>query len=155
MRKATTASAVAALALGATLVGTTVASAGHGVTEATTIHIIDRDDKVAFHDFNHNGPDFGDIVAFRSIVTNPQGKTVGHGIGQVTLLGAQDNLLTYTAVLAGGDITMQGDITGLAPGAHSQLAVTGGTGRYGNVHGVTAATQIGQGVTDLVIRLVP
>ena len=147
--------AVGTLAIGVTLLGANVASAGSDDNQGATIRIIDTDQQVALQDFNHNGPDFGDLVAFRSIDTDLQGKPVGHGIGQVTLLGAHDNSLTFTLVLANGDITMQGDITGLQTGARSRIAVTGGTGRYAKARGFTDTRQLADGVTDLVIHLNP
>jgi hypothetical protein len=155
MHKTATIVAVGTLAIGVTLVGANVATAGSDDNHAVSIHIIDTDQQIALQDFNHNGPDFGDIVAFRSIDTDPQGKAVGHGIGQLTLLGAHDNSLTVTLVLAAGDITMQGDITGLQTGARSRIAVTGGTGRYAGARGFADTRQIGDGVTDLVIHVNP
>jgi hypothetical protein len=147
--------AVGTLAIGVTLAGASVATAGSDADTAVTIHIIDTDQHVVVQDFNHNGPDFGDIVAFRSVDTDPHGKVVGHGIGQVTLLGAHDNSLVATVVLAAGDITMQGDLTGAQPGARSRIAVTGGTGRYAMARGFADTRQTGNGVTDIVIHLTP
>ena len=155
MRKKPAIVAVGTLAIGVTLLGANVATAGSDDNQAANIHIIDTDQQVALQDFNHNGPDFGDLVAFRSIDTDLQGKPVGHGIGQVTLLGPHDNSLTFTLVLAKGDITMQGDITGLQTGALSRIAVTGGTGRYAKARGFTDTRQLADGVTDLVIHLNP
>ena len=150
------------LAVGATVVGAS-AVLPVGATGATTaapqsrkvtIHVVDTDQKVAVHDVNHNGRlDFGDNAVFRTVDARPNGTKVGHGIGQIDILGPHDNLMTFTLILAAGDITMQGDIHGLESGTRSQLAVTGGTRHYANAHGVTTARQMDGGATDLVIRL--
>ena len=150
---------MAALAIGATLtLGAGMVAANIATADSDhhsrTIHVVDRDDQVAVHDINGNGGlDFADIVMFRSIVSDPHGRQVGHAIGQIDIQGPHDNMLTYTLVLGGGEITMQGDIRGIDPGARSLLAVTGGTGRFTNAQGVTLAKQIAEGATDLVIHL--
>jgi hypothetical protein len=153
MRKTAAVATGAALTLGAAILAANVATADSD-HHSRTIHVVDRDEATAVHDINgDNNLDFGDIVVFRSVVSNPDGKQVGHSIGQIDIQGPHDNLLVYTLVLADGDITMQGDIRGVDPGARSLLAITGGTGRFTGADGVTVARQLDEGATDLVIHL--
>jgi hypothetical protein len=125
----------------------------HG-TRTSVVRLIDTDQRVAVHDATGDrNLDFGDIVVFRTIDTW-HGHRVGHGVGQVTLLGRHDAFLVATLVLRDGQIDIQGDYPGITVGTHGPLAVTGGTGRYANGHGVAYARQIGNGRTlfRIVVR---
>jgi hypothetical protein len=147
---------IAGLAAGAATaaIAGSAAATADSAARGVRLHFVDTDQRVAFHDFNHNGrPDFGDLVNFRSIDTNHSGHRVGHGIGSVTFLGKHDHLLVVTLVRARGTISVQGDFKNLDPGARGQFAVTGGTGRFANMHGYAKAHQTGNGKTDLVVYL--
>ena len=146
------------LALGAAALTSSAVADASSTTPAreTTmrIHVVDTDERVAFHDVNKNGRlDFGDYAVFRSVDKDPHGKVVGHGIGQIQIQGARAHLLIFTLQLAHGSLSMQGNITGLEEGARSRIAVVGGTGQYAGARGETFAHQIGEGATDLFIRI--
>lgn len=138
----------AVLATSATVVlATTQSQAASAKHAKQVIRFIDTDERVAIHDYTGNGKlDFGDIVTFRTI-DSWKGERVGHGVGQVSILGAHHAYITATISLHRGSLSMQGEIPGIDVGTKGSVAVTGGTGRYAGARGVAHVEQIGDGKT--------
>ena len=112
--------------------GVTVASASSDITTATTIHFLARQTSFTFIDVGKKGFSFGDYyVATEDLLQ--AGKKIGHDAYKCTAVSDRDTVCEATYVLAGGQITTQGDV--LPPAEHFNVAVTGGTGIYQNVRG--------------------
>jgi len=115
-----------------------------------TIHLVAHEKQRKF--FNHGG--FGDEEIFRGILDNAAGTTqVGIFGGTLTSVSPNDslNLATVDLQLPGGQITVQGFLSGTqSPIVH---AITGGTGSYTGAEGEFSFTSPSPGVLDMTLRL--
>ena len=99
---------------------------------------------------------FGEEEIFRGILDNAAGTTrVGIFAGTLTSVSANDslNLATVDLQLPGGQITVQGFLSGTqSPSVH---AITGGTGAYTGAEGEFSFTSPSPGVLDMTLTLLP
>jgi len=116
------------------------------------IHLVAHETQHKF--FNNGG--FGDVEIFRGILDNAAGTTrVGIFAGTLTSVSANDslNLATVDLQLPGGQITVQGFLSGTqSPIVH---AITGGTGSYTGAEGEFSFTEASPGVLDMTLTLRP
>ena len=128
--------------------GRTAASAASG----QTIHLVAREKQRKF--FHHAG--FGDEEIFRGILDNAAGTArVGIFAGTLTSVSPTDsvNLATVDLQLPGGQITVQGFLSGTeSPIVH---AITGGTGAYTGAEGEFSFTSPSPGVLDMTLTVLP
>src|SRR5215468_3127924 len=129
------------------------ATAGRTAADATsvqTIHLVAREKQRKF--FNNGG--FGDEEIFRGILDNAAGTTqVGIFAGTLTSVSHTDslNLATVDLQLPGGQITVQGFLSGTqSPIVH---AVTGRTGALHRRRGEFSFTEAFPGVLDMTLTL--
>ena len=131
LRRIGTTALVVALIL---IVGATVASAAPA-TRGKTLTVVERATTDAVVDLGAAGDTIGDMLAFGNDMYNAANTTkVGRDEG--VCFRTNPGLAwecTFTAILAGGAITVQGPFY---DDLHdSQLSITGGTGAYANARG--------------------
>ena len=150
-----TATAAAAAAAGSGSHRVPRAPAGRtaaGAAAGQTIHLVGREKQRKL--FNNGG--FGDVEIFRGILDNAAGTTrVGIFAGTLTSVSANDsvNLATVDLQLPGGQITVQGFLSGTqSPIVH---AITGGTGAYTGAEGEFSFTEASPGVLNMTLTLLP
>jgi hypothetical protein len=97
-----------------------------------------------FVDLGSPGPGIGDQLVFQDVLKNAKGRQVGIQGGTCVITAPlPDGFQTHcvgTVSLADGQISYQGLVSN-AP--TKQLAVVGGTGRYGNVSGEATLVELG------------
>ena len=115
-----------------------------------TIHLVAHEKQRKF--LNHGG--FGEEEIFRGILDDAAGTTqVGIFAGTLTSVSPTDsvNLATVDLQLPGGQITVQGFLSGTqSPIVH---AITGGTGSYTGAEGEFSFTFPSPGVLDMTLTL--
>ena len=121
-----------------------------GAAPGRTIHLVAHKKQRKF--FNPGG--FGDQEVFRGILDNAAGTArVGIFAGTLTSVSPGDslNLATVDLQLPGGQITVQGFLSGAqSPIVH---AITGGTGAYTGAGGEFSFTSPSPGVLDMTPTL--
>ena len=121
-----------------------------GAAPGRPIHLVAHKKQRKF--FNHGG--FGDQEVFRGILDNAAGTArVGIFAGTLTSVSPGDslNLATVDLQLPGGQITVQGFLSGAqSPIVH---AITGGTGAYTGAGGEFSFTSPSPGVLDMTPTL--
>jgi hypothetical protein len=119
-------------------------------TSGQAIHLVAHETQHKF--FNNGG--FRDEEIFRGILDNASGTTrVGIFAGTLTSVSPTDsvNLATVDLQLPGGQITVQGFLSGTqSPIVH---AITGGTGAYTGAEGQFSFTSPSSGVLDMTLTL--
>ena len=124
---------VAVLTLAA--VGVVVATAGgNPASPAATFTVVERATTDAVTDTGKKGDSAGDILTFANQLFNAANTTkVGTDNGYCvrTVVGTSWECW-WTTSLKGGQITVEGPFLDAGP---SQLAITGGTGRYSRARG--------------------
>lgn len=142
--------AVTASAAAAQASQTAHPAATTGAMTSHTIHLVAHEKQRKL--FNHGG--FGDEEIFRGILDNATGTTqIGIFAGTLTSVSANDslNLATVDLQLPGGQITVQGFLSGAqSPIVH---AITGGTGSYTGAGGEFSFTSPSPGVLDMTLTL--
>jgi allene oxide cyclase len=111
-----------------------VAAAPASAAKPTTIHLVEHADTDATTDTGATGDSAGDILTFANPVFNAADtKRVASDQGYcVRVVVGQSYECTWTNILKGGDIVVQGPFY---DSKDSVLAVTGGTGRYVDARG--------------------
>ena len=142
--------AVSAIAATAQASPTAYPAATAGATAPHTIHLVAHEKQRKF--LNHGG--FGEEEIFRGILDDAAGTTqVGIFAGTLTSVSPTDsvNLATVDLQLPGGQITVQGFLSG----TQSLIvhAITGGTGAYTGAGGEFSFTSPSQGVLDMTLTL--
>jgi hypothetical protein len=161
---------VTALALALILVGgtfttasaaTTTGSSDHG--RVTTIHSIVREVDSAQLDLGAPGLSLGDqLISTNDSFQDGRRMGEGHVVCTVTRITGTAPSRTVTSeclvtvILARGQITIQGAVTGPEQGAGPPFynAVTGGTGAYRTARGEVHLIRINDTDADVTIRLI-
>jgi hypothetical protein len=147
--------AIAALAAGAIVAGTSSASPTRAHATATTVHVIEH----AITDYEApgvKGADVkGNILTFNNPVYGfPANKVkVGHDEGFCTRVQPQQGIweCLWTTFLKSGQITVQGPYYDKR---NSVLSITGGTGAYSNSRGqMTLLSRNGGKEYDFIFQL--
>jgi hypothetical protein len=125
-----------------------------------TFTLVGRTDQGADIDVGKKGPSLGDSFAFSDNILQ-NGKKIGTDGGTCTIVNLGSKLVRtqclVTVSLPKGDLTVQGiAVFPLAnvPNKPSTLAITGGTRAYRTAQGEVTVTDLPNGDTQIVVRIV-
>jgi hypothetical protein len=125
-----------------------------------TFTLVSRTDQAADIDVGKKGPSLGDYFVFSDNVLQ-NGKKVGTDGGTCTIVNLSTKLVRaqclVTVSLPNGDLTVQGiAIFPIAnvPSKPNTLAITGGTRAYRTAQGDATVTDLPNGDTRIVVRIV-
>jgi allene oxide cyclase-like protein len=140
-----------------------------GASTSSVVRSSDDDDVVVIRvtettvedanlDLGEPGDSLGDQFIFRNDLSRA-GKKVGIDGGVCTLVGLEPMVsatlqCVATAVLPRGQITVQGLVTFTDGPSTFELAITGGTGRFREAHGVLTIEQVSDTESLLTFRII-
>jgi allene oxide cyclase len=124
------------------------------VTSPRRLHVIEHGVSDHFTDLGKEGDSAGDLLTFHNPIFNrTNSKRIGHDQGDCIRISPKRGILEcrWITFLPGGSITVEGPFLDRKS---STLAITGGTGDFGNVRG-SMSLKGRSGGFDLIFHLLP